>query len=377
MGFIYILLFSFKEFFSSFLNFSPEILSFLLLNAYFLYVRNLLVARLRSNFNHLKASIILLSSSLLCNFLSLLFIFLFYQSNPLIGYVLGNLIGVVFITVLFITDLTSRARLDIKSLFTYWSYGLKISIPLSLAVLSNLINSQSDRLILRNLLGDSIAGFYSLAYQFGLLFTIIFHSFDVAWSPWIFKQFSNNKFDLIINYGKAIRNFFIVLFIFLYFFLTFFARLIIPSTYYTTLEIIPTILIGFFFNFLYTFQVKIELFLKKNLLISTATLITAVLNIILNLIFIPIYGFFVAAVTTAVSYLFQFLFHYYISVKVLGFELFNYKFHLISFTFLILSIILRYLFINNVLVLIIVFLCFTYYLFLDSTKIIQKSLTNK
>jgi O-antigen/teichoic acid export membrane protein len=58
---------------------------------------------------------------------------------------------------------------------------------------------------------------------------------------------------------------------------------------------------------------KTEFFYRKTGLISLGTLLSAIINITLNIIFVPKFGYIAAAITTTISYLFLFIFHYLIT----------------------------------------------------------------
>ena len=69
--------------------------------------------------------------------------------------------------------------------------------------------------------------------------------------------------------------------------------------------------------FLYSFPVNFEFYHKKTLLIACGTCSAAVVNIILNLLFIPWWGNIGAAAATAISYIMLFLFHQIIAKYVI------------------------------------------------------------
>ncbi|MFE0442866.1 polysaccharide biosynthesis C-terminal domain-containing protein [Aerococcus sp. NPDC058936] len=59
------------------------------------------------------------------------------------------------------------------------------------------------------------------------------------------------------------------------------------------------------------------MYLKKTKYISIGTVMAAVLNIVLNILVIPSYGYIGAAYTTLIGYIFLYLVHYYMSNKML------------------------------------------------------------
>lgn len=82
-------------------------------------------------------------------------------------------------------------------------------------------------------------------------------------------------------------------------------KLLASSKYWEGIGIIPPVVLANYIIFAYTLYVNIEHFYKKTPYITLNTVIAAGLNLILNYIFIPRYGYMAAAYTTLVAcYLF-------------------------------------------------------------------------
>ena len=71
--------------------------------------------------------------------------------------------------------------------------------------------------------------------------------------------------------------------------------------------------------FIYSMYVNIEQFEKKTSGMAVATFAASFLNIVLNFIFLPRYGYLAAAYTTVAGYVLLFVFHYLL-VKKIGLE---------------------------------------------------------
>jgi O-antigen/teichoic acid export membrane protein len=87
--------------------------------------------------------------------------------------------------------------------------------------------------------------------------------------------------------------------------------------------------------------------MKKTRLISFGTIIAALVNIGVNLIFIPIGGYLAAAITTTITYFILFLFHYFITTFLLKVNIYISGFHFKSFLFIIIITSYFFLFANN------------------------------
>jgi O-antigen/teichoic acid export membrane protein len=93
-------------------------------------------------------------------------------------------------------------------------------------------------------------------------------------------------------------------------------KIFAPKEYYEAIWIIPPVTMSVFFNFAYTFFATFEFYYEKKSYISLATLIGAVLNVLLNYIFIGIFGYYAAGYTTLFCYILYAVFHYIFMRKI-------------------------------------------------------------
>ena len=129
--------------------------------------------------------------------------------------------------------------------------------------------------------------------------------------------------------------------------------------YFSGIYIIPSVSVGVFFTALYSLFMRIELYLKETKFTMFASLVAAVLNLILNYIFIPIYGMYAAGYTTLFCYIVLALGHYLILRKLKYNVIYDNKFLLfISILIMLLSIfistIYKYNIIRYIIILIII-----------------------
>ena len=93
--------------------------------------------------------------------------------------------------------------------------------------------------------------------------------------------------------------------------------LIGTSEYQVAVYVIPVVTLSVFYTFCYDLFASIEFYYGSTKFVMVASCIGALLNLILNAIFIPIYGFMAAAYTTLICYLILMLMHYLFAMKVL------------------------------------------------------------
>ena len=132
----------------------------------------------------------------------------------------------------------------------------------------------------------------------------------MAWLPYFMKNMTTNPSDFPVMANRIFRYYGLILFGFgLLLFLA------IPSIYeyYVGMDYIVdstiylTLLGAYFFNGLYRFKVSQLFFRERTLSIAKLSMVTAIVNLVLNYICIKSWGIFGAAFSTLVSYLLLYL----------------------------------------------------------------------
>ena len=192
------------------------------------------------------------------------------------------------------------------------------SIPLVPHYLSQRILSSADRIMIDRMISPDAAGIYSLAYQISQIMIILNQSLMQAIEPWYFRKLKDHKEGDIgrIAYSTmlvvALVNLMVIVFapeiIFLF----------APPSYHDSIWVVSPIAMSVYFMFVYTYFVEIEFYYENTKWISFATLMAAAMNIVLNYIFIGIFGYRAAGYTTLVCYIAYSIFHYIVMNRVSG-----------------------------------------------------------
>ncbi len=228
------------------------------------------------------------------------------MDDRLTGRIVGSLIPTILVgLVLYFVILKNGKHITTK----YWKYAIKICLPYIPHLLSmSLLNSMDKNMILR-ICGEEDNAVYSLAYTCGSLVTILIVSLNSAFAPWLGKKLHEKKY-------KDIRDFsvkYILIFVALAFMLIIFAPealyIMGGKPYLVALYVMPPVACGCIFQFLYTMFVNVEQFSKKTIGMAFASASAAILNYVLNAIYIPRYGFIAAAYTTLAGFAWLLLSH--------------------------------------------------------------------
>lgn len=227
----------------------------------------------------------------------------------------GKIIGAIITTFMLGVFFYIRILKNGKKFFDaeYWKYALKFGLPMIPHALALVILAQIDRIMIKDMISDSAAGLYAFGYMFATLLMIFTNAIGQAWLPWFNEQlFAGNK-ESISFYQKKL--------VLLGCFLTIGFVTVAPEAlmllsfkspdYWVAKWVVPPVALGALAQYFYTNYVNVELFHKKTPIIAASSIIAAVVNFVLNSIFIPKFGYIAAAYTTFASYVFLMFFHYF------------------------------------------------------------------
>ncbi|MBN2723913.1 MAG: oligosaccharide flippase family protein [Deltaproteobacteria bacterium] len=189
-------------------------------------------------------------------------------------------------------------------------YTLRFSIPLIPHAMSMFILGYFDRIIINQLSTKLNTGIYSFAYDVGMAMNVIVMATTKAWHPIFFQEYNERNTDKINRMvkGYAKKIYFAAVIIIL--FSSEVIHILADSQYYHAIGIVPVIVMGYVFVFLYTLYFQYASYRKRTELISLNTFIAGFVNIGLNYWLIPIFGYEVAAHTTLFSYILLFSLHF-------------------------------------------------------------------
>ena len=199
----------------------------------------------------------------------------------------------------------------------YWGYALPLAIPLIPHYLSGIILNQGDRIIISKLVNNSAVALYSIAYSIGMIAQIFTNALVNSYTPLLYKNFKNK------NYDENRKNiiFLLIITAVLSIVMTLFAPELIKifgtSEYADAIYVVPPIAASVYFIFLYNIFAIPQFYYEKTSFLMISSIIAVVVNIILNIIFINIFGYIAAAYTTLICYILYSGGHYLISNNIL------------------------------------------------------------
>lgn len=186
-----------------------------------------------------------------------------------------------------------------------WShvrYSLHFGLPRLPYVLSGVILSQFDRIMLSNISGAGQAGLYSVGYNVGGLSMLMIGAITPALMPNFYQMMNEARHRAVDKLNRKILWIICGGGIGLMLFGGFLLRLMADERFYQGAEVVPAIVMGYMFYALAGVYNRFSGYYKMTILQSLGALLAGGLNILLNYLWIPKYGIMAAAYATIVAY---------------------------------------------------------------------------
>lgn len=192
----------------------------------------------------------------------------------------------------------------------YWKHALLFNFPLIPHYLSMNVLNSADRIMICNLTDAENAGIYNLAYSISQIMSLFNTALLQTLEPWVYKKIKANRIEHISKVAYPAFGCIAVVNILLIALAPEIIALFAPPAYYDAIWVIPPVVMSVYFMFAYTFFAAFEFYYEKTKYITMATMSGAVLNVILNYIFINKFGYYAAGYTTLFCYIVFAVCHY-------------------------------------------------------------------
>lgn len=304
-------------------------------------------ARVSLDYDYKRYLVVSLFSSIGNIVLSLLLMTTIFKNERAYGRITGiTSTGIIIAT--YILYFFYKKSPFLKSFSTdYLSFAIKYSLPIVPHGLAQVLLAQFDRIMIRDIIGNSSAGIYSLAGNIQLILNVITTSLATAWATWFFENVGNKPRQFIQKRSRQLCYLFLIISVCLLLIVPELVLLLGGRAYDTAkYAAIPLIVVGFIL-FVYNIIVQAEYYKKKTIYIMAGTLIAAIINVITNSVFIRKFGFIAAAYTTLFSYICYLVLHTIIAKKCAEFYVLSLSDYFIDFGIIIGTSIFALLFINS------------------------------
>ncbi|PEU60002.1 hypothetical protein CN395_15310 [Priestia megaterium] len=245
-------------------------------------------------------------SSIINSFLNLFLILLFIKwiDYGLYGLLIALNVSILVATLYSIFSI-SLTKYFSKTLYD-WNYIKKLliySAPLLPNTLSWWVVSVSDRWIITIFLGVEMTAIYAIANKIPSMFNLVYNNFNLAWQESASTTVSDDDMaDYYTNIFNHMFNFLVGILLILITTSPILFKVFVDESYYLAYYQMPVLFLAMFFNSFAAYYGGIYVALKKTKNIGLSSLIAALLNIVMNLLFINKIGLYAASFSTLLAY---------------------------------------------------------------------------
>lgn len=232
-------------------------------------------------------------------------IFLVFAKLGANGMLLGNLLGQIMCFCVGFFSLKIYKYINIKSLRKKYLTKLwKYSFPLIPNAISWWIFNSSDRIIVSTILGVGQNGILSAAYKFSNVYITIYNIFNLSWtesaSLHVDDKDSSEFFSRIIN---TVLKLFTAICFGIIACMPFIFPIMINEKFGEAYHQIPILMLSSLFNVVVGLISVIYIAKKDTKAVAKTSIMSALINLVVNLCLIKFIGLYAASISTLAAYL--------------------------------------------------------------------------
>ena len=186
---------------------------------------------------------------------------------------------------------------------SYWKYALGFNIPLLAYYLSQIIFNQSDRIMISHMVGKEKAAIYGVAYSLAMVLSFVLNAINNAYVPWLYGRIKKGKTIDNKKISLAIAAVMALLLLAIIWFAPEIIRIMAGRKYAEAVYVVPPVAISLLLLFYSQLFINVEFYYEEKKKLIWASIVAAIVNLVLNVIFISRFGFIAAAYTTLASYI--------------------------------------------------------------------------
>lgn len=200
----------------------------------------------------------------------------------------------------------------------YWKYGLAFSLPLIPEALSVQIMNQSDRILIKKIVGDTAAGRFSLGMTISYVIWILEDSVWNAWIPWLYEKIAREETEDVIKPWTTVMHMFGLLSWLLVVLAPEEIFILGGERYRAAVWLVSPLVTGTLFRFYSYSYSAVQNYYKRTQYVAMGTIGAMVLNLVISYIGIAAFGYMAAAYMMAISYFALLLLQGFLEHKITG-----------------------------------------------------------
>jgi len=187
----------------------------------------------------------------------------------------------------------------------------KYSIPLVPNGISWWIVNVSDRSIVSFVLGASANGLYAISNKFPTIISSLTGIFNLSWSESASLHINSpDRDEFFSDIANTVMKLFVALGVGMIACMPFVFPIMIHSKYNGAYNYIPPLVLATVFNVAICLYSQIYLAKKMSKQVASTTIMGAIINILINVVFIKFIGLYAACISTAISYFIMFFYRH-------------------------------------------------------------------
>lgn len=231
----------------------------------------------------------------------------------------ARIIGYACVTILiggfvYISNLIKGKKLYQRE---FWKYAFSFNVPLLVYYLSQVVFNQSDRIMISHISGKGNAAFYGVAYNLATVLAFVLNAVNNAYIPWFYARLKDGRQEENKQVSCGIALLMAVLLLGIIWFAPEIILVIAGKKYCNAVWVVPPVAMSLLLLFYAQLFINVEFFYEEKKLLVGASVGAALINIGLNALCIPVWGYVAAGYTTLVSYIIFAAANYFAMKKVL------------------------------------------------------------
>lgn len=203
-----------------------------------------------------------------------------------------------------------------KKIFSseFWKYAFKFNLPLLAYYISQVVFNESDRIMIDRMCGRDKAAMYGVAYNLAMILTFVLNAINNTYVPWIYEKIKNEKQKDNRMVASGIASLMGILILGIIWFAPEIIYIMAGAEYSEAMWVIAPVAMSLLLLFYSQLFINIEFYYEEKKSLVFASIGALIVNVVLNLVMIPQFGFVAAGYTTWISYII-FAYANYIAMK--------------------------------------------------------------
>ncbi len=185
----------------------------------------------------------------------------------------------------------------------YWRFALGFNIPLIPYYLSQVVFNESDRIMISHISGTDKAGIYGVAYTLATLLTFVLNAINNSYVPWFYGRIKEGKGEENRSVSCGIAGLMAFLLLGVIALAPEIIGILAGKAYREAVWVVPPVAMSMLLLFYSQLFINLEFYYEEKTMLVWGSIASALLNILLNYLLIPMFGFVAAGYTTLASYI--------------------------------------------------------------------------